>query len=296
VPGTARAVTLRTLLATYPGTAALKEGRLHSDAVSFDFADVRLANTAFKALVREQAFDVGELAIVTYLQARAYGTPYVLMPSVVVGRGQHHAIVYNPARGHLAPADLEGRRVGVRAYTQTTGTWIRGILEEDYGVDFTKVRWLTFEEPHLREYADPPWVRRAPEGKQLLQMLIDGEIDAAIFGNELPDAPLASLVPNAAAAAATWASRRGVQPINHMVVVRESIARDQPDVVREVYRLLLESRNCASPNGAAVRFGVDANRRSLDLIIDYAMRQSLLPRRLTVDELFDDTTRALGAA
>jgi 4,5-dihydroxyphthalate decarboxylase len=294
VARTVPAVTLRTLLATYANTAALKQGRVQSDAVSFDFADVRLANTAFKSLVRDHTFDVGELAIVTYLQARAYGTPYVLMPVVVVGRGQHHTIVYNPVRGDLAPADLEGRRVGVRAYTQTTGTWIRGILEEDHGVDFRRVDWVTFEEPHLREYQEPEWVTRAPGGSELLQMLMDGKIDAAIFGNEMPAAPVSPLFADPYAAAAAWSTRRGVQPINHMMVVRESIARHQPEVVREVYRVLLESRKAAQPNGADHGFGLEANRSSLELIIDYSFRQQLIPRRLDVDELFDETTRTLG--
>src|ERR1700688_3298176 len=99
-------MTLHTLLATYPSTAALKRGDVSSPLVQFDFADVKVSNTAFKPLVREQKFDLGELAIVTYLQARAYGKPYVLLPAVVVGRGQHHTIVYNAERGILAPGDL----------------------------------------------------------------------------------------------------------------------------------------------------------------------------------------------
>jgi len=288
-------LSLHALLATYPGTAALKEGRLHSDLVSFDFADVRQAHTRFKSLVRDELFDVGELAIVTYLQARASGKPYVLMPAVIVARGQHQSLVYNPARGHLEPDQLEGRRVGVRAYTQTTGAWIRGILQDEYGVDPARVEWMTFEEPHVAEFIDPPWVVRAGNDKQLLQTLIDGEIEAAIFGNELPDAPMRPLIPDPEAAAADWSARTGVHPINHMAVVRESIAREHPEVVREVYRLLAESRGAALNGNQAIRFGVEANRRSLERIIEYSLRQGLIPRRLSVDELFDDVTRALGA-
>src|SRR5260370_3035129 len=141
------ALTLQTLLASYPNTAALRSGAVSSPLVNFVFADVKVANRAFKPLVREQKFDLGELAIVTYLQAKAFGKPYVLMPAVIVARGQHHTIFYNPDRGHLAPGDLNGRRVGVRPYTQTTGTWLRGILEENYGVAFKRGQWITFEEP-----------------------------------------------------------------------------------------------------------------------------------------------------
>jgi len=126
---------LRTLLGDYPNTLALKKPEVSSNLVAFDFADVKVPNTAFKPLVREARFDVGELAIVTYLQARDHGKPYVLIPATVLGRGQHHTIVYNPQRGVLSAHDLVGKRIGVRAYTQTTGAWVRGFLNDDYGVE-----------------------------------------------------------------------------------------------------------------------------------------------------------------
>ena len=174
-------LTLRTLLATYPNTAALKTGAVTSPLVQFEFEDVKIANTRFKALVREAKYDLGELAIVTYLQAKAYGKAYALLPAVVVARAQHHTILYNAERGQLAPGKLAGRRVGVRAYTQTTGAWVRGMLEEEYGVDIRGIRWVTFEDPHVAEYQDPSWVERAPAGRELLQMLLGGEMDAAIY-------------------------------------------------------------------------------------------------------------------
>ena len=287
-------VTLSTMLATNPNTAAMKDGTISSPLVHFDFVEVKTANKLFKKLVREQKYDLGELAIVTFLQAKAYGKPYILMPATIVARGQHHTIFYNPSRGHLNPGDLNGKRVGVRAYTQTTGAWLRGILEEDYGVDFKTIRWITFEDPHVAEYVDPAWVERAPEGKELLQMLQDGEIDAAIFGSENPEG-LTPLIPDAAAAAQNWASRHGGIPINHMMVVKESIAESRPDVIREVYRLLKESAAAAPPskNPGALRFGVEAVRKSLETIIGYSERQGLIPRRFTVDELFNDVTRSL---
>ena len=287
-------MTLRTLLALKANTSALRNGELRSPLVDFVFADVKIANKAFKALVREQKFDLGELAIVTFLQAKAYGKPYVLMPAVVVARGQHHTIFFNPERGHLNPRDLHGRKVGVRAYTQTTGAWVRGILQEEYGVDFRSIRWITFEDPHVAEYIDPPWVERAPEGKQLLQMLLDGEIDAAIFGSENPEGtPLKPLIPDAAEVGTRWAETHGGIPINHMMVIKESIARERQDVVREVYRLLKESAASPSTKEGVPRFGVDAVRKSLETIIQYSECQGLIPRRFQVDELFDDVTRSL---
>lgn len=295
MPETQTPLTLQTLLADYPNTAALRRGDLHSPLVNFAFADVKTANKAFKRLVRQHEFDLGELAIATFLQAKAYGTPYILMPAVIVARGQHHTILYNPERGKLAPENLAGRKVGVRAYTQTTGAWVRGFLEEAYGVDFRKIQWITFEEPHVAEFTDPPWVQRAPQGKELLQMLLDGEIDAAILGSEMPkDTPLQPLIPDAAIAAERWAKTHGGVPVNHMMAVKESITHENPEAVREVHRLLKESA-AASPAKAsgAIRFGVEAVRESLQTMIRYCERQSLLPRPLSVDELFNDVTRSL---
>jgi 4,5-dihydroxyphthalate decarboxylase len=291
---------LHALLGDYPNTKALKDKQIRSDLVDLDFADVKVVSTAFKPLVREGRFDVGELAIVTYLQAKAYGKPYVLLPAVVMGRGQHHTIAYNAERGHLTPKDLEGRRVGVRAYTVTTGVWVRGILADDYNVDLAKVRFVTFEDPHVAEYRDPDFVERAPEGKTIVQMLLDGELDAAVLGDSLPDPRFKHLFPDPDAAARQWAERHGGMPLNHMVVVRDQISQSQPEIVREIYRLLRESKRAANLPASdtaldPLRFGVEPNRRALETIIDYSLRQKLIPRRFSVDELFDDTTRALSA-
>jgi 4,5-dihydroxyphthalate decarboxylase len=294
----AEKVKLSTLLGSYPNVMALKDGAVKSDLVVLDFADVKVSNTAFKPLVREARFDVAELAIVTFLQAKVYGKPYALIPATVLGRGQHHTIAYNPERGPLKASDLTGKRVGVRAYTQTTGAWVRGFLADDYGVDTSKVRWVTFEDPHLAEYKDPGFLTRAPEGKNITQMLLDGELDAAIVGDKLPDPRLKPLVPEADAMARQWAQKHGGVPINHMMVVRDGIAKSRPDVVKEIYRMLHDSR-CAVPPAAdnglldPWRFGIEANRRSLEIIIDYSFRQKLIPRKFLVDELFDDSMRAL---
>src|SRR5438876_2976620 len=287
------------MLGNYPNTKALKSGAVRSDLVDFDFVEVKVANNLFKQVVRDASYDVAELAIVTYLQAKAHGKPYVLLPAVLVSRGQHHTIAYNADRGPLAPSDLAGKRVGVRAYTVTTATWVRGILASDYGVDLDKVEWITFEDPHVAEYRDPPAVKRAPAGKELVQMLLDGEIDAAVVGDKLPDPRLKHLVPEPEMAAQKWAERHHGVPINHMVVVREELSRSRPDVVQDVFRQLHDSKQGAGlPDAGALdpyRFGVEACRPVLEVIIDYCGRQRLLPRRLSVDELFDDTTRALSA-
>jgi 4,5-dihydroxyphthalate decarboxylase len=292
-------VTLHTMLGNYKNVAPLKSGAIHSDLVNFDFAEVKVANNLFKQVVREAKYDLAELAIVTYLQAKSYDKPYVLLPVVVVSRGQHHTIAYNAERGVLKPSDLAGKRVGVRAFTVTTGTWVRGIIASDYGVDLDKVEWITFEDPHLAEYRDPDIVKRAPPGKELVQMLLDGEIDAAIVGDKLPDPRLKHLIPDPEAAAQKWAERHGGIPINHMLVVRTELSQSRPDVVRDIFRQFLESKRAAGlPEGGSLdpyRFGVEACRPILQVIIDFCRQQKLISRPISVDELFDDTTRVLGA-
>ena len=296
MPAQAKA-TLRTMLGNYPITKPLKSGAIRSELVEFDFVEVKVANNLFKNVVRNAQYDVSELAIVTYLQAKDFCKPYVLLPAVLVSRGQHHTIAYNADRGTLRPSDLVGRRVGVRAYTVTTGTWVRGILANEYGVDLNKIEWITFEDPHVAEYQDPPIVKRAPDGKELVQMLLDGEIDAAVVGDKLPDPRLKHLIPEPEMAAQKWAEIHHGVPINHMVVVREELSRSRPDVVQDVFRQLHDSKRAAGlPEGGVLdpyRFGVEACRPILEVIVDFCHQQHLLSRRMAVDELFDDTTRSL---
>ena len=291
--------TLFTLLATNPSTAALKTGKVRSPLVDFNFADVKVSNTEFKPLVREHRYDLAELAIVTYLQAYEKGLSYVLLPATVVGRNQHHTIFYNADRGPLE--DLTGKRVGVRAYTQTTGAWVRGFLAEDYGVDIERVQWVTFEDSHVAKYRDPEFVERAPEGKAIKQMLLDGELDAAILGDVAEEGPIQHLIPDHAEAGAAWAKRHGGVPINHLMVIRESIAEEQPEVVKAVYRLLKDSREAASAiydSGEAnpLRYGVSNIRQSFDTIVDYALKQKLLTERVSADDVFARALTILGSA
>ena len=288
---------LYTMIGEYPNTKALRSGAIKSDVVDYDFDDVKVPNTAFKPLVREAKYDCSELAINTFLQAKYYDKPYFLLPATIVGRGQIHNLVYNTERGHLKPTDLHGKRVGVRAYTQTTGMWVRGMLAELYGMDVEKVNWVTFEDGHIAEYKDPPFVTRAAPGKQMMQMLIDGELDAAII-TDRSDPRLKQVVPDAEEVSRKWAETHGGVPINHMLVMRDSIVKSRPDVVREVYRMVLASRRAmdSSKDGKLdpLRFGIENVRKSLELAIEMSLVQKFIFRRLTVDELFDDTTRALA--
>jgi 4,5-dihydroxyphthalate decarboxylase len=272
---------LQALLGDHPVTRALRNGTVRSPRLRLDFADVPVPHTAFKRVVRELAFDLAELALVTFLLARAHGKPLRLLPAVITARFQHPFLVCDAARGVLRPGDLAGRRVGLRSYSVTTATWIRGILADDHGVDLDRVRWVTFEEPHVAEFRDPPGVERAPAGRDLLGMLMAGELDAAILG-EVPAEPrLQPVIPAPAAAARAWRERTGAIQINHMVAVKDSVPTW---AVEEAYAMLVASRRAAGdPEMNPV--GLEANRRNLEVAIDCTYRQGLIPRRFAVEEL-----------
>jgi 4,5-dihydroxyphthalate decarboxylase len=278
---------LRTLLGDHPGTSALKQGSIRSDLVEFDFVDYTPTNRGFKPMVREQAFDVSEMAIVTYLMAKSFGKPMVLLPNIVVARFQHAYALYHAKQGTLKPVDLNGKRVGIRSFTTTTGAWLRGILANDYGVELNSIDWVTFEDAHVAEFRDT--TKRAPADKNIVQMLVDGELDA-VLGEKLEHPDLKPLFADAAAEEKSWFARHRVLPINHMVVVSQNLTDRHPDAAREVQWLLAESAKAAP---AAPHFTTDEMRQSLELITHYTAQQGLIPRAYAVDELFDDVTRAL---
>jgi 4,5-dihydroxyphthalate decarboxylase len=293
-----RVATLDACFGTYPHTKPLKSGEIKSDRVALRFTDVEPINKAFLLMVRQEKFDVSEMAIATYLQAKAYGKPLVLLPATMMGRFQHGTMFYNSERGTVTPESLPGRRVGVRAFSQTTGVWLRGILWKDYGVDLGKVKWVTFEDAHVPEYRDPPGVERAAAGKDMTKMLLDGELDAAIFGGNIPsDSRLKSVIAEPETAAKAWYKRHATVPVNHMVVVKSALAKSDPAAVREIFRMLQAAKKAAGlPKPDAIDtipFGFAAVKPALELMSSYALEMKIIPRRFSVEELFDDTTRAL---
>jgi 4,5-dihydroxyphthalate decarboxylase len=270
---------LKTLIGDYPVT---KQFRTHTDRFEFGQYQGSVAS-AFKRVVRNLDFDVAEMAIMTFLVAKAFNKPYRLLPFVVMARFQHPYLVYDSTRNSLAPKNLEGKRVGVRSYSVTTGAWIRGILAEDYGVDLAKIQWVTFEEAHVAEFRDPPNVQRAPAGKDINAMLLAGELDAAILGAVPTDPKLEPVIADPQAAGKKWGEKHGAIQLNHLVGVKNTVSKAAAD---EVYDLLLESKKAAG-NPAMLPHGVEANRRNLEVAIDCAYKQNMIPRRFTVEELFE---------
>lgn len=289
-------LTLRTNLGPTPAVKALCEGRVSSPLVKLDFCGPEVSHNGFKPMVRDQAFDAGELAIVTFLQARAYGKPWVMLPVPLIGNQQHQCIAYNSERGVLSPKDIEGKRVGVRMYAQTTGMWVRGILQHEYGVDLGRVDWMTQEDAHLSEYQDPANCHRLPAGTKIAQMLLAGELDAAVLSRkDWPTDPrVRHLIPEPDAASRAWYTREGVIPINHLFVIDEDLARERKDVVREIHRMLLESRALA---GSAVAHlppvGVEANRKGIEMAIRWTYEQGIIPRMLSMEELYGEVLSAI---
>jgi 4,5-dihydroxyphthalate decarboxylase len=284
-------VTLRVAIGDYPHTLPLKRGEVTSPLLKLDFIEVKPMHLAAKPMVREHAYDIGEVALVTVLQAKAYNKGLRLLPAAMLSRFQHQTCLYNSERGELRPADLAGKRIGVRSYSQTTGVYIRGILENDYGVDLSGVQWVTFEDGHVAEAKDPAGVIRAEKGKDMTQMLIDGELDAAIYGAAMPDDPrIKSVIPDPHKAALLWYDKHHVVPVNHMVVTTDELMQAQPQAIADFYRLLEESKKAAGLPKAdeidTVKFGREENRPCLEMLVGYAEQQKLLPGRLSVEELW----------
>jgi 4,5-dihydroxyphthalate decarboxylase len=273
---------LRTALGKSPLVRALKQGAVASDRVSFDFVEVDPVTRAFRRMTRALEFDLCEMALTTHAQALAYGKPIRALP-VVLLRGLHQSALIcrrdSPLRG---PEDLIGKRIGVRAWSQTTGVWVRGILQDEYGIAPEAMTWVTEEDAHVQEFADPPFVQRIGPGQQLPAMLVSGEIDAGIALTIEPP-QVRPVIPDADAVAAEWSRRTGVFPINHVVVVKTALLAEHPWLADELMRLFVASRE---RSGEATPYGIDANRPAIELLMRYASRQGLIPRAYAVDELF----------
>ncbi len=291
-PATASEVpVLRAAIGTYKHTAALKSGQVASARLRLDFATVSPINRAFAPMVRELRFDLCEMAIATFLQARAYRKKLVLLPVTVAARFQEGALLCRTGGDVRSPADLAGRRVGVRAYSQTTGMWLRGVLAEDQGVRPEQVHWVTFEDAHVAEYRDPPWAERAALGQEMLPMLRAGELDAVIVGNDVPDDPdLRTVFPDPAAAAEAFWRKHHLVPINHLITMRRELAESRPDLVAELLRMFRDARAAVPPapgDHDPLPMGRAALRPAIDLALRYATEQNLLPRHVDSEEVWE---------
>jgi len=300
---------LKTAVGSYGNTRALKDGSVTIPDVTLDFVEIAPVYKAFRTMVQRLEFDVSEMAVTTYLLARSFGKRITALPVVLMRRFHHGTILCNAKAGIREPRDLEGRRVGIRAYAQTGPTWSRGILQHEYGVDPRKVTWVTFEGSHVEEFQDPDNCVRAPEGKKLEEMLISGEIDAAIPTNPVDSPEVKPLFAAASDVEREWFRRTGIYPVNHLVVMKSELASSQPWLPRELFAAFKASKErylhrlqAEGPSSAGdelmlklketvgsdpLPYGVGPNRKAMETIARYAFEHGILPRAYSVEEMFD---------
>jgi 4,5-dihydroxyphthalate decarboxylase len=318
-------VRLKTAIATYGHTAALKEGRVQIPNVTLDLVEVTPIIAAFRRMVRNLEFDVCEMAPTTYMIARALGAPYIALPVFVMRRFHHTGLVCRPDSGIRVPSDLHGKKVAVRAYSVTSGVWTRGILVNEYGLDSAKVTWVVDDEEHVTELRLPPNVMHAPPGRSLRAMMADGEIQAGLTGNAgigregspqggwrpAPTPPeYHELFPDGQKLESEWFRRTGIYPIHGLIVIKEQWLADHPWLGKALFggfaeskRHYLERLKSGSLAGAddkkyrefmpivgddPLPYGVKANLPSIEAMITYGVQQGLIPKRLPIDKLFVD--------
>jgi 4,5-dihydroxyphthalate decarboxylase len=275
------------VLGEHPHTIALRSGEVTPELLDLEWVEVTPTNRAFAPMLREGAYDVSEIAITVFLQAIEAGKPVRLLPVVAVGGFHHGSIYVNPqARGPRRAEDLNGARIAVRAYSQTTGLYVRGFLAEDHGVRAEDVTWVTTEGSHVAEYEDPPNVERT-EAK-LTDLLRAGEVDAAILGpGQAQEGWCVPLFDDAEARARAWSERHGgLVPINHMVCVGPAVGED-PALVADLHAALRRSFDAApTPPSAAITFDRERIETGIAYALGLAREQGLVRADLEIPALF----------
>lgn len=309
---------LRAVSRTQGNNADLKEGAVAPRSVELDFEEVPVLAQAFRRMVRNLEFDVCEMAFTTYLCAKAHGKPFTALPVFLV-RGLHHgATVYNINSGVVTPKDLEGRRVGVnRGYTVTTGVWARGILQDEHGVDLSRVTWVRSDDEHVSEYRPPPNVADHESEQELADTVASGELAAAV-GVKVDHPDVEPLIADPDAAAFQALRRDGLYPINHLVVVRDEVLDAQPSVAADIFNAFAESKqryverlrrgDMGEPSATdrlhlrvmevlddPLPYGIDPNQAMIDKLVDHAVQQRILDKRPDVEQLFARETHHLTA-
>jgi 4,5-dihydroxyphthalate decarboxylase len=319
-------IRLKIAIASYGHTAALKDGSVRIEGVEADFVEVVPIVAAYRRMVRDLAFDVCEMAPTTYLIARARGAPFVGLPIFLMRRFHHSGFVVRPDAGIREPKDLEGKKVGVRAYSVTTGVWTRGIFVNEYGLDSAKVTWVVDDEEHVTSLKLPPNVIHAPAGQSLAGLMASGQLQAGFTGRagigragppvagweqsgptEMPAYP--ELIPDAARVEAAWFARTGIYPIHGMVVVKSEVLARCPRIARSLFNAFVEAKNAYlrrliggeadAPDdqryralsacvGDPLPYGLAANRPSIEALATYALQQGLLPGPLSIGEMLVD--------
>lgn len=278
----------------------LWRGDVGSERVRLDLTEVKPLSRTFRRMIRDQEFDLCEMALVSQAMAHAHAKPITALP-IPVWRHFHHGSLLCRAGSPIAhPAELAGRRIGVRSYSQTSGVWARGILETEYGLDPDGVTWVTLEDSHVAEYRDPANTMRADEGRSLSDLLFSGEVDAIMGLREGRPDEVRAIIPDADAAARRWSERTGIVPVNHVLALKTELLAAHPWLSGELMSLFDRARRAAHGHGprageldgSALAYGLAPNRVSIETLLDWTARQHLTPRRFAVEEIFADVTPA----
>ncbi|MFE5839004.1 ABC transporter substrate-binding protein [Arthrobacter sp. NPDC056493] len=289
-------------LRDYEHTRPLKDGTVVAEGVDLEFVEVEPIHRAFAPMVREGGYDVCELAIATLFQAIEADRPVVALPVVLHGNFHHRSISIWNGEGRLSPEDLAGRRLGVRAHSQTTGLWVRGMLADTYGLRSQDVTWVTTEGPHVASADEPVNVERTD--RKLVDLLTAGELSAVVMGARSADhvPGLEPLLPDWKARQDQYHQEHGWVPINHLAVVRRELAEAHPDGVRAVYRALQQSIDAARPEvptgttrEMVIQYGVtDSLLATLETAIRYAREQEIIRTDLSAEKIFADFEKYVG--
>jgi 4,5-dihydroxyphthalate decarboxylase len=309
---------LKTVTRTQGNNRALKDGTVKPRTFEFQFEEVDPLIAAFRRMVRGNEFDVCEMAITTYICAKAHGKPMTAVPVFLVRAFHHGAILVSSKAGIRTPKDLEGKKVGVnRGYTVTTGVWARSILQDEHGVDLSKITWVLSGDEHVAEYRAPANVVPIEKGKTMGDMLAAGELAAAI-GVEANSPDVKPLIPDALEAGLAALRRRGHYPINHLVVIKDELIAKHPDLAADVFdafatakRHYLEHlkagkiekptevdevhRRVMAISGDPLPYGIAPNRKVIEELIGHALTQGIITQPVTADQLFAPSTRGLVA-
>jgi 4,5-dihydroxyphthalate decarboxylase len=267
----------------------------------------------FRKMVRHDEYDLAELAVTTYLTAKEHGARFTALPIFIV-RDFHHGKTQVLRDGAIrSAADLAGKRVGVnRGYTVTAGVWARAALA-DAGLDLSSVTWVLSGDEHVATYTPPANVVSAPAGHTLEELLLAGELVAVInAGIERED--VVSLLP----ATSSWDSLRetGSIPINHLVVIRDELLEEHPDLAAAVFGAFVEAKRpyldrLRAGEGDAQQdrllrkaleitggtdplpYGVEPNRAVLERLMENAIAQGILTRPVALEDVFVPGTLGL---
>jgi 4,5-dihydroxyphthalate decarboxylase len=301
---------LRTVFRPDGHTAPLKAGTVKPRTFEIEYVDVPVLIQAFRRMVRGLEFDICEMAITTYLCAKAHGKRFTAIPVFPARIFHHRAILYNTKSGIRSPKDLEGKNVGVhRGYTVTTGVWIRGILQHQYGVDLSKITWLLSGDEHVAEYQPPPNVKPIGQDQNLEDMLASGEIPAAV-NVELEHPDVKPLISNAAEAGFAALRTSGHYPINHTVVVRDELLAANPGLAADVFGAFTEAKDLyvkrlrsgeieklsktderykrvmEITGSDPLPYGIEPNRGMIETVIQYAVEQQIIKGPARLEDLF----------